>query len=74
MPIIFDKSLAIFVSSKPFKSKPTEKMYIDMNFWLPQDILLKADKMSMANSLELRVPLLDIEVFKASESIPYYFG
>ncbi len=48
----------------------TKKMYIDMFFWLPQDILLKADKMSMANSLELRVPLLDIEVFKSSESIP----
>lgn len=52
------------------ESDITKKMYIDMNFWLPQDILLKADKMSMANSLELRVPLLDIEVFKASESIP----
>ncbi|MDE5539568.1 MAG: asparagine synthase C-terminal domain-containing protein, partial [Bacilli bacterium] len=52
------------------ESDVTKKMYIDMNFWLPQDILLKADKMSMANSLELRVPLLDIEVFKASETIP----
>lgn len=52
------------------ESDITKKMYIDMNFWLPQDILLKADKMSMANSLELRVPLLDIEVFKSSECIP----
>ena len=33
--------------------------YIDFNFWLIGDILLKADKMSMANSLEVRVPLLD---------------
>ena len=39
---------------------PVEKMqYIDFNFWLIGDILLKADKMSMANSLEVRVPFLD---------------
>ena len=48
----------------------TQKMYIDMNFWLPNDILLKADKMSMANSLELRVPFLDKEVFDFSRTIP----
>lgn len=48
----------------------TKKMYIDMHFWLPNDILLKADKMSMANSLELRVPFLDREVFNFSRNIP----
>ena len=48
----------------------TKKMYIDMFFWLPQDILLKADKMSMANSLELRVPLLDKVVFESARRIP----
>ncbi len=48
----------------------TKKMYIDMHFWLPQDILLKADKMTMANSLELRVPLLDINVFNLAKTIP----
>ena len=48
----------------------TKKMYIDMNFWLPNDILLKADKMSMANSLELRVPFLDKEVFEYARKIP----
>ena len=47
----------------------TKKMYIDMHFWLPQDILLKADKMTMANSLELRVPLLDINVFNYARKI-----
>ena len=47
-----------------------KKMYVDMFYWLPQDILLKADKMSMANSIELRVPLLDIEVFKTARKIP----
>lgn len=48
----------------------TQKMYIDFNFWLPQDILLKADKMSMAGSVELRTPLMDIEVFKAARRLP----
>ncbi len=48
----------------------TKKMYIDMHFWLPQDILLKADKMTMANSLELRVPLLDSYLFSYARTIP----
>ena len=57
------------------KDKPEllQKMYLDMNLWLPYDILLKADKMTMANSLELRVPFLDKEVFKVSEEIPIQY-
>ena len=47
-----------------------KKMYIDMHFWLPQDILLKADKMTMANSIELRVPFLDKEVWSVANKIP----
>ena len=47
--------------------------YIDINFWLPGDILAKADKMTMAHSLELRVPFLDIEVAKISSRIPEIF-
>lgn len=47
-----------------------KKMYIDMHFWLPQDILLKADKMTMANSIELRVPFLDKEVWNIAKKIP----
>jgi asparagine synthase (glutamine-hydrolysing) len=43
---------------------------IDLNVWLPGDILLKADKMSMANSLEVRTPILDIEVLKLALQIP----
>lgn len=43
--------------------------YIDLNLWLVGDILLKADKMSMANSLEVRVPFLDREVFKVASKI-----
>lgn len=54
------------------KDKPEviQKMYLDMKFWLPYDILLKADKMTMANSLELRVPFLDKEVFKMASTVP----
>ena len=52
------------------KDDVQRKMYIDLNFWLPNDILLKADKMSMANSVELRVPFLDKEVFSLSRKIP----
>ncbi len=44
--------------------------YIDINTWLRGDILAKADKMTMANSLELRVPFLDKEVADFSETIP----
>lgn len=48
----------------------TKMQYIDINLWMIGDILLKADRMSMANSLELRVPFLDKEVFKVASKIP----
>lgn len=44
--------------------------YIDLLHWLPGDILQKADRMSMAHSLELRVPYLDREVFKTARHLP----
>ena len=44
--------------------------YIDTNFWLQGDILLKADKMSMAHCLESRVPFLDIDVFNYTKTLP----
>lgn len=52
------------------KSDIIKKQFLDMNLWLPRDILLKADKMTMANSLELRVPFLDKVVFEHSLTIP----
>ena len=51
----------------------TRMQYIDINFWMIGDILLKADRMSMANSLELRVPFLDKEVWNLARTIPTQF-
>ena len=48
----------------------TKMQYIDFNFWLIGDILLKADKMSMANSLEVRVPFLDRVLIDTARKIP----
>lgn len=48
----------------------TKMQYIDFNFWLIYDILLKADKMSMANSLEVRVPYLDRKVIEYASKLP----
>ena len=62
--------------TKPFYDKVKDKddvtkmQYIDINFWLIGDILLKADKMSMAHSLEVRVPFLDKEVFNVAITLP----
>lgn len=52
------------------KDDITKMQYIDINLWMVGDILLKADRMSMANSLELRVPFLDKEVFKLASTLP----
>ncbi len=50
-------------------SKLESQQLIDLNFFMQNDILLKADRMSMAHSLELRVPFLDVEVFKVSSTL-----
>lgn len=58
------------VYTKPFfdevknEDDVTKMQYADIRTWLVQDILVKADRMSMANSLELRVPFLDREMLK----------
>lgn len=77
------KLLNYEISSKNYKdiTKPyydkiekyddvTKMQYIDFNLWLVGDILLKADKMSMANSLEVRVPYLDRVLFDYAKTIP----
>ena len=65
--------------TKPYYDKVQDKdditkmQYIDFNFWLIGDILLKADKMSMANSLEVRVPFLDRPLIDYASSLPVEF-
>jgi len=48
----------------------TKMQFLDIHLWLAGDILLKADKMSMAHSLEVRVPFLDKEVFRVASRLP----
>ena len=52
------------------KDPVTKMQFVDLNMWMVGDILLKADKMSMANSLELRVPFLDKKMLELSCRIP----
>lgn len=72
----YKKSPSVREITKPVYDKVknqddvTKKQYLDLKLWLTGDILLKADKMSMAHSIELRVPFLDKEVMKVAESIP----
>ncbi|MEK7147708.1 MAG: asparagine synthase (glutamine-hydrolyzing), partial [Patescibacteria group bacterium] len=54
-------------------SDSVKMQYVDINTWLVGDILAKADKMTMAHSLELRVPFLDIEVAKLAQTLPDKF-
>ena len=50
---------------------PLEKMlYVDTKTWLPDDLLIKADRMTMANSVELRVPFLDHKVLEFAARLP----
>ncbi len=53
------------------KASPLNRMlYVDTKVWLPDDLLLKADKMTMANGLELRVPFLDHKLVEFAASLP----
>src|SRR5690606_25768242 len=63
------------VTAEPYRQSegwdPVARMqHVDLFTWLRGDILVKADKMTMANSLELRVPFLDAEVFRVASTIP----
>ncbi len=62
--------LAPFYKEVQGQDDVTKMQYVDMHFWMVQEILLKADKMSMAHSLELRVPFLDREIFDIAKTIP----
>jgi len=73
-----DKKLSSQAATKHFRNGhragPLGKMlYVDTKTWLPDDLLIKADKMTMANSLELRVPLLDHKILEFAASLPQNF-
>lgn len=55
------------------KSPLDQMLYVDTKTWLPDDLLIKADKITMANSVELRVPLLDHKVLEFAASLPANF-
>lgn len=52
------------------KDPVTKMQYVDMHLWLVHDILMKGDKMGMANSLEVRVPFLDKNVMELAQTLP----
>ncbi|MGG3625820.1 asparagine synthase (glutamine-hydrolyzing) [Bacillus gobiensis] len=64
-----DVTHPFFAESKDY-SDVNKMQYVDIHTWLRGDILLKADKMTMAHSLELRVPFLDKNVFEIASKIP----
>ena len=61
--------LAAEVPGFEAESESRRMQLVDMHYWLPGDILAKADRMTMAHSLELRVPYLDMKVAALSERI-----
>ncbi|MGX6961632.1 asparagine synthase (glutamine-hydrolyzing) [Vagococcus xieshaowenii] len=69
-PSVSDIMAVHFNSAKPIKSEINKMQYVDLHQFMAKDILLKADKMSMAHSLELRVPLLDRKLLEVAEVIP----
>jgi asparagine synthase (glutamine-hydrolysing) len=59
------------IYAQTHETDPIARMqHVDLFTWMRGDILVKADKMTMANSLELRVPFLDTEVFEVARTIP----
>ncbi|MFI6100007.1 asparagine synthase (glutamine-hydrolyzing) [Lentzea sp. NPDC051213] len=72
----YDSTVSYTDVTAPFYAEAShlgevEKMqYVDLYTWLRGDILVKADRMSMANSLEVRVPFLDYAVFEVASTIP----
>jgi asparagine synthase (glutamine-hydrolysing) len=58
------------LASMPQSDTLQKLLYIDTKTWLPDDLLIKADKMTMANSVELRVPFLDHRVLEFAASLP----
>lgn len=59
-----------YLDENKCQSKIEKMQLIDINLWLVKDILLKSDKMAMANSIEVRCPFVDKEVFNLASRLP----
>lgn len=73
-----DKKFSSHAATKHFRNGHrngplAQMLYTDTKTWLPDDLLVKADKMTMANSIELRVPLLDHKILEFAASLPQNF-
>ncbi len=74
-----DKEFSVGTVDRFLKKSGTRKdlvnqmLYVDTKTWLPDDLLLKADKITMANSIELRVPFLDHKVLEFAASLPGHY-
>jgi asparagine synthase (glutamine-hydrolysing) len=64
------KSVAMHLRSAAASGILNRMLYVDTKTWLPDDLLIKADKMTMANSVELRVPFLDHKLLEFAASLP----
>lgn len=66
----FEPEKEIYARAKENGLSPMQQMqYVDMRSWIRGDILVKGDRLSMAHSLEVRVPFLDKEVFKVASAL-----
>jgi asparagine synthase (glutamine-hydrolysing) len=73
-----DKEYAVLPATKLLRRNRSDDvlsrmLYVDTKTWLPDDLLVKADKMTMANSVELRVPLLDHKLLEFAATLPSKF-
>lgn len=69
-PLTWKDITAPYFDAVPHYDDETKKQYLDLHLWQPLDILRKADRMTMAHSLELRVPYLDRKVWEVARRIP----
>jgi asparagine synthase (glutamine-hydrolysing) len=67
---VVDDAFRSCFNAVPKKDVLNRMLYADAKIWLPDDLLLKADKMTMANSLELRVPFLDHKLVEYAATLP----
>lgn len=70
--ISFRKITSPFFKQVQGEPLTSQMQYVDIHTWLPGDILLKASKMSNANSLKVRMPFIDIKVFEVARELPVH--